>query len=305
MSIGPLKPEACAALDDAAAELVDALQTVFEGSFDCWRREHRTWVRLSRELTLNDREIAFDRIASMSKPQCVDVGPEKFITVRFVDKLGDSLISVGRLNSRTPRWAMMTANTLLRGYEARNEVAQLHDQVAACNVQMSRDFEELAYLREVAEHLDLSGESDSLIRSAERIFPLLRRTVEAESLSLVLASQTDLTTLHDGATIHSDELVSYLVRNFGRSADAPVVANHVSSSEYADQLGGVNRFILVQIAKGAEIIGWLIAINRESDVPNRSNEFGTVEAGILSTTASILATLAQNNVGFSKSEGMR
>jgi HD-GYP domain-containing protein (c-di-GMP phosphodiesterase class II) len=118
--------------------------------------------------------------------------------------------------------------------------------------------------------------------------------------------------LRFGHTGVDDATCRKLIASFSSDAAArPVVKNRLQRSAASGEFPGVDSFILVPITKTDRQIGWLIAVNRlrcdESDVlpPDTGLshlEFGTCEATLLSSAASILATHARNVALFREKE---
>ena len=85
--------------------------------------------------------------------------------------------------------------------------------------------------------------------------------------------------------------------------------NNVEKLEDATDFAGVHEFILVHMAKGDRIMGWLVALNRVLDSEQTENgpsagdrEFGTGQATLLSSAASMLAAHARNVEQFREKE---
>ena len=264
-------------------EFIDTLRGAFGSSFDCWRRDGRHWLRQSRTTNISDSLIdSLD--LTISKPNFIESAAKAILAVPFVDEQGEDCVAIGCVRTREPALAKSLAETLVRELQQRGEIDQLELQVDACNVQISADFEDLAFLRQLAEHLDLAGVSVSLSQFAETILPLLRRSVRAEALLLVADS--------------SDGVYPRLIRTFGRADREPVIVNDVQSRPDSGEFPGIESLMLVRVAKDDDLFGWLLAINRRQEPSSGDDrfvsEFGTVEAGLVSNTASMLATHAQN-----------
>ena len=114
-----------------------------------------------------------------------------------------------------------------------------------------------------------------------------------------------------GSRWPGEELCRRLVMRFRKQiTDQPLVSNHFDC-EHAREFPGVGQLIIVPLLKGKQEMGWLIAINRlvvptDENVPLGMSdlEFGTVEAGLLASAASMLATQASNVELFVAKEGL-
>lgn len=211
------------------------------------------------------------------------------------------------------QWAISLAQSLVREFQLRQQIDQLQQHVAACNVQISSDFEDLAFLRQIAEHLDMAGVSVPLSQFAEAILQLLRRSVNAGALVFVSASQsavehTLVPALCVGEGVDSEDIYRRLIRRFGRPDLKPVIMNHVTLRDDSDEFPGIDTLMMVRVARDDELFGWLLAINRDknlvANLDHMDAEFGTVEAGMVSITASVLATHARNVQLFREKENV-
>ncbi len=174
--------------------------------------------------------------------------------------------------------------------------------------QLSDDLEELTFLRSMVEHLEVSDDSHDLMALAQSTLPLLNESIKAECLSLLMAPDgTDpvdaVPAIKLGEREFPDSLLMRVVHWFGDSAgDKPVVKNRLGSTPEGEHLPGVRELLLVPVASRNAQMGWLLAINRhwpagarpDSPWPLSQLEFGSSEASLVSTTASMLATHASN-----------
>jgi len=124
----------------------------------------------------------------------------------------------------------------------------------------------------------------------------------------VLVSETQgaasAATIWTGSREVDAESCQRLVERFrGQQSASPVVNNHVQDDPQADLFPGVRNLLLVPLLKGEQVFAWLLAINRRRPpdpavgmpyFPLSSHEYGTVEAGLMKSVASMLATHAKN-----------
>jgi HD-GYP domain-containing protein (c-di-GMP phosphodiesterase class II) len=180
-------------------------------------------------------------------------------------------------------------------------------------VETSQAFEELVFLRRAAEYLELSEVSQDPLSLAERVLPLLQDTIHTENLLLVGAETERVPSEQPavgevlfctGPQKIDTELCRRLIQRFqNRASERPVVKNHFPESPDSAGFPGIRQFVLVALVASDNVMGWLLAINRtRNPMYDRDDgctdlsqpEFGTVEAGVISSTASILAINAQN-----------
>jgi hypothetical protein len=94
-----------------------------------------------------------------------------------------------------------------------------------------------------------------------------------------------------------------LVRTFQEAcAVQPVVENDFHETTHAGPFPGVEGFVLVPIVNAQATVGWILALNRENEDDEASGcgwnvsflEFGTHEASLMTSAATILATHSRN-----------
>ncbi len=176
--------------------------------------------------------------------------------------------------------------------------------------QITADFEELAFLREMTERLALADSGLDTLELAVRLLPELRKRVNAEAVVLVSAGLDNAACLVgrpvvvDGRNVLDDKNCTRLVEKLRDSALLqPAVRNHCSSSPELSNFTGLRSLILTPLKRSKCVLGWLLALNRTHamvDGPKKSgwrlsrHEFGTNEASLMRSTASVLATHSTN-----------
>lgn len=202
----------------------------------------------------------------------------------------------------------------------RQELDRCHEDLNVCAVQISHDFEELTFLRTLAEHLDVSDPSLGAWHVAELVLPLLASVIRAESLVLVPAirdedgeTTVDRPALWVGPRRLDDADCRRFIDRFRHQAvDQPLVRNRFDESPEGDEFPGVRKFVITSLAKGDFLVGWIAAINHAHRAQGEGEtlwrlsqfEFGTIEASLLTSVSSMLATHARNVALFREKEAM-
>jgi len=219
--------------------------------------------------------------------------------------------------------ALKLARLSLSNFDLQQQLRQCRDDIDVCAAQIGSDYEELAFLRKLAEHLDMSEASRSTWRVAEQVLPHLAAVVHAESLVLIDALPRSAGGEEAGAGRPvvwvgpprlGDAACRRFVEKYGQAAGGQaLVVNHFEASGESSEFPGVRKFVIVTVARGPRRFGWLLAINhaqQEDCVPDdplfglSQFEFGTVEAGLLASVASTLATHAHNVELFREKESL-
>ncbi|QDS95930.1 Cyclic di-GMP phosphodiesterase response regulator RpfG [Roseimaritima multifibrata] len=195
--------------------------------------------------------------------------------------------------------------------EAKTCLAEYADQV-------TNDFEELAWLRLLAEHIEVCDLRSSLESVCAHVLPPLRQLVNAEFVALLSYPQDP-----SGQLIESNLECSYSLgelkldlefwaKQVGavdvRSGN-PFVRNSSPFANRETPLGsgetGIRNYILVPICRAGHTFGWLMVANRAVMGSNAQDlrvnatclsgwEFGTFEAGVVNAAAIMLGTHAWN-----------
>ncbi|QDU40132.1 Cyclic di-GMP phosphodiesterase response regulator RpfG [Maioricimonas rarisocia] len=220
------------------------------------------------------------------------------------------------------RLARSTSVSISQQAQIRQYEEQLEDYVC----QVSRDFEELVWLRSLAEQIGCTQEDHETDRIAATVFPELRTMVQAEAIILVnFLDGEDRSTVTDklgqcritriGETAVCDETVHRLIRDLGTKAlHEPVVMNDFRDRETLSKHAALDSCVLVPIANQRHQYGWLLAVNRTiaetagqmslelAAYSSAEQEFGTFEAGLLESSAVFLASHARNSDLFRQQE---
>ncbi len=175
--------------------------------------------------------------------------------------------------------------------------------------QVTADLEELSFLREIAELLTISEITWDIVDVATNVLPRLRTCTSAQQVVLLQDSEhseafDDRNFLMSGRIILDEEECRVLIRKLSTTNySRPLVVNNCQDQpEYANY-PELQSFVFVQLRHDQRTYGWLLVVNRDSqgqDTPGEPDdsknltEFGTREATLLTSVASILATHASN-----------
>ncbi|HEV7279214.1 MAG TPA: HD-GYP domain-containing protein [Pirellulaceae bacterium] len=191
----------------------------------------------------------------------------------------------------------MAELVLERQQAARREVRHTRemDQLSG---QVVKTFEEISLIYGITQNLRISSSAEDLCL---RAMDWLADCVSAQGVSVRLDRQRCAESIYGGACEpawlesgacpanwrQAERLIeerSLLERN------QPFVANRNQTAASEWPLDGVERMILVPIREGANCFGWMAAWNRTNE-----EEFGSVEANLMQSIASILGIHAGNH----------
>jgi HD-GYP domain-containing protein (c-di-GMP phosphodiesterase class II) len=190
------------------------------------------------------------------------------------------------------------------------EVNRLREENTAFLRQVSEDFEELTFLRSMAEHLTLEDSNQGLHKLTDYTLSLLGQIVGVEHL-FFLDGRSGQPQLKAEWSDVGQERKSFdkwqleaLTRELALSmGDRPLVRNGIQEEDLGYAIRGVKELAIVPVSTNFAQIGWLLAINRsdrqtamcaEVGWKLSQYELGTREASLLTTAAAMLASHANN-----------
>jgi hypothetical protein len=187
--------------------------------------------------------------------------------------------------------------------------------------QVTKDFEELTWLRSVSQHIGNATFRQSIDELVSTQLPKLRQVIDAEFIGLVpiefmSARETDhrveLST-SGTITLPANKLVEFVKRCESNSKGQTSVFNTQSSSAVFDGFPELRNCIFTRLEKNGKMYGYLLALNKEVDFFCQSPEqflmidpngfqFGTFEAGLLASLGTILSSHEANSELFREQE---
>lgn len=195
------------------------------------------------------------------------------------------------------------------------EISSQYEQLEAYAAQVSEDLEELTWLRNLANNLELSESGNSVERIAETVLPSLCQLMNAHSLIFVrdvavtgLNSRLPIIWQTGPVRIPRRNCLAIIEALRGKNADRTVVKNF-PKREFSDGgFEGIESCVLVPVATASGRLGWLLAVDKEMAAEGCSRtfgdpsyrtymserEFGTFEASLMSATAVVLASHGRN-----------
>lgn len=220
------------------------------------------------------------------------------------------IVAIGHVVGESADTLLRLARGSLERLELCRQIAELEETNESLIMQVTDDFEELSFLRYAAGQLELSPAAGGMIEMATTALVQLRQAINAENVLLVSAREATHHPVSNrvqnievsvGTRVLEEDACRDLVGAFAaQSLLGPVIQNNAPDPS---RFPGIQQFLLVAITKGDRLHGWLVAFNRSSPAPEGSvrryweetrREFGTAEASIMTTAATILAARAHN-----------
>lgn len=156
------------------------------------------------------------------------------------------------------------------------------------SVQIEQTYEEISLLHSLTMNLQLSR---SPVELAELCLDRLHVLIRSESNVVWIDGKNGAPKFLVGGQAPFDEagLHRLIARFDGHDWGRPLVKNYIQGTLLGADFPGLNNLTIVPIAEGAHRSGWIASCNLSGD-----REFGTVEANLLNSIATILGTHVRN-----------
>lgn len=207
-------------------------------------------------------------------------------------------------------------------YEScREELQKQKSQQLEFVKQVTKDFEELTWLRSVALQLGNATFKQSIDELVSVQLPKLRQVIEAEFIGLIpIEAVVDPSPENQARisssgtlTVQADQLVTFINRCNTYARGLTSVFNTQSSVGIFDGFPAFRNCIFTRLESNSKVYGYLVALNKEVDFFCQSPEqflmidpngfqFGTFEAGLLASLGTVLSSHAANSELFREQE---
>ncbi|HBO43568.1 MAG TPA: HD-GYP domain-containing protein [Planctomycetaceae bacterium] len=178
-------------------------------------------------------------------------------------------------------------------------VEALDRETRSLSANLSSTYEEISLLYRLTQNLKLSAGDEAL---GEIALEGLEEVVPAEGLALVLlpvvdkdeavsqpARSEEVLLTRGDCPIDARQLDDLIARLKLHARSRPFVANPPVTQDPSWPLPQARQLIVVPLAEGDNLFGWLAAVNHR-----RGGEFGTVEANLMNSVATILGIQSGN-----------
>jgi len=220
----------------------------------------------------------------------------------------ENLVATRVFITDMPEHLLAMAQVSQRCFKQESQIASLKQENEFFLHQVSEDFENLTFLGFMAERLSLGDGTTPIDDTLNQSLLRLGETIKTQTLCFIDGQDASgpkvkaiWNTEGKEAEAVDTDLLLKLVEHYREDVKfQPVIKNALPDSSL---LPGVRDFILVEVSTSISDIGWLLAVNRDQICPTVANqsswrlsqyEFGTNEASLLSTAASMLASHVSN-----------
>jgi putative nucleotidyltransferase with HDIG domain len=234
-----------------------------------------------------------------------------FVTSQVQSKAGveSAAAALGLPVESLATWAMqqkpVAINTLerlaaltLSKLTADVRIEQLEQENEKLSAQIGSTFEEISLIYRLTQNLKISRNKEDLSRMAldwlTDVLPAQGFAIQflpvAESERMPGEAPAEPTLLcHGKCPLRVEQFTAMLNELELDHVGPPLVVNRSQTGEANWPFPDVNELIVAPLAEGERLFGWLVAVNHQQHL-----EFGTVEASLLNSVATILAIHASN-----------
>jgi HD-GYP domain-containing protein (c-di-GMP phosphodiesterase class II) len=206
-----------------------------------------------------------------------------------------------------PQAALRMGTAVVEMLATQQSSLQLKKQVAEVSSHLLNTFEEITLLHRLTERLSLSK---SVVELCELSVRWLADVIPANCMAIKLNSVVDMNDRHAAdqsargpmvidngqCPLAAEEFDRFMERLGPHVATEPLVLNRAATSSPTWFYPQIRELISVPVREGDHLFGWLLAFNHtgSGEVTNSEVEFGTVEASLMSSVATILGIHSGN-----------
>ena len=211
----------------------------------------------------------------------------------------DNVVDWIRTQTPVPATLLLkTANLLVRQLTSDVRISELERETSQLAEEIVATYEEITLLHRLTHKLTISSDT---IELGQESLKWLNEVIPAEGLALQLLSHSENESNRSRANSETRFIVrgdvpvdsegfSRLVDHFGLDIQQqPLVLNHAITNVVHEAMPEIRELVVVPLTESGKLLGWLAAFNHDSD-----GEFGTVEANLLSSVATILGIHSGN-----------
>jgi HD-GYP domain-containing protein (c-di-GMP phosphodiesterase class II) len=201
-----------------------------------------------------------------------------------------------------PQALMQMSQLLVEKSTTQQHEHQLKRQVAEISSHLLNTFEEITLLHRLTEQLSLAK---SVVKLSELSVRWLSEVIPAKCVAIKLNSVAETYDRHalvdrppqgpmlisyGDCPLDADEIDRFIERLGPHVSTEPLVLNRSATSSPTWFYPKVRELISVPIREGDHLFGWLLAMNHtgSGEITNSEVEFGTVEASLMASVATIL-----------------
>jgi HD-GYP domain-containing protein (c-di-GMP phosphodiesterase class II) len=317
---------------ERSLELQSQLSQSFDSPMQIWCRRDDGWHIVGQrshentnlslsESTMHPAKMGawFDQLVASAATQtqsCKLSDHQVFVAVISWNDDGTPEVIGGVVERNLEQLVERTAELTILKAEAAGRQTLLDDYAH----RLSSGYEEMAFLRQLSQHIKICVATRTLAEATTAILPQLRELIAVESIVLIspqlIIEGPSSNSQSNGNSPQLGNLECYygemsLSQNilFELIQGLPQFENRTIVRNYATELGGskngpnLRSIVITPIRSDNVLYGWLVGINKlanSSEVRSTpdslgGDELGSMEATLLESAASMLSSHASNN----------
>lgn len=313
-----------------ARELATRLDSAFGsnaiilyGSPGCWSPRRIEQKNRVLDPLMNEPLKAFD--TTSNRPLVVRHAEHLIAIAKTGEYYGETIVVGCVLPDQNENLVCSLISGHLEALQQRDAAETADVQINSFIEQVTQDFEELTWLRNTYEFLDVCNSNQTVAAIARTCLPDLAHVIRAESI-LFIPSKVDRNSeaviadwecaIATGKPLaDSDEYHRFLNESMPFMDRGPRVVNVCLSQQHIPEIPRVKNCVAISVSKREKVFGWIMAINRipselEAEMQKAEDSqgivpsFGTFEAGLMSAAASIMSSHALNLELFEAQESL-
>jgi hypothetical protein len=264
--------------------------------------------------------IWVDQVCATGTPQVVAFGRGSAVLIPIASDQDGPLLAVATIHDRPSDFLIRLATTVHLAMNQRVELDEQRHRIASYSAQVSRDFEMLVSIQQLARQIQQSQVREPIGETAAALLPCLCDMIRASEIIVIERKDVDLEVGDDnlrhstlwrsnGTPIANEQLVEFARRHRLQAEIDVVVENCETPASASRPFPGIDAAIMVALTCRNRTFGWVLALRMENVTTApldwlgaSETEFGSFEAGILKAAATFLATHAKNTELFAEQE---
>jgi HD-GYP domain-containing protein (c-di-GMP phosphodiesterase class II) len=191
-----------------------------------------------------------------------------------------------------------TAKSVLRNWEAMVDCVRLRDENEQIAINLTQTYEEICLLHDLSQSLRLTRSDEDLARS---VLDSLAECIPAQGLAIVYtpvakpgevtykARTETIVIAHGDCTNLDPATFPAIAAELGVDQRRSIVVRNLQPNATAEILPEARQLIVIAMAENERVHGWIVAFNHAHE-----REFGSVEASLMASVASILGVHSGN-----------
>ena len=238
--------------------------------------------------------------AKLSEPSLTQLGTDRYEVV--IPMHSGGLVCSTEKTSSDENLLLQFAKAIQREFDSAQSFNELQVENDEFAEQAISNFEQLAFLKQSARQLLLADTTYGIEEMAQDILPDLKGLIDAKDIHLyIIDSENPNRDPVYGGDVIDPIATRFLLDNYSSKAlNDPFVMNCWADSVDFVQCPEVENFVISSVQHSNQLLGWIVAVNKfesefclqryDGSTRVSEAEFGTVEAGLISSAGSMLAT---------------